>query len=127
MYLSFFFNSLKSPSILSSNIPLKCVPLTRAIGLSITISLSSRTSGTSPLTIKLAIPYTIAVLPQPPSPTNTALFFFLLERTLIISLISCFLPTISSIFPFAASLLRLVVYCSTNSFDELVDMILVLT
>jgi hypothetical protein len=37
-------------------------------------------SGTSPFTIRCAMPSAIAVLPTPGSPTSMGLFFVLLER-----------------------------------------------
>ena len=115
IYLSVAWSSFTSLSILSSSIPLKWVPLIRAMWLSMTISFPAITSGASPLSIILARFITQEVFPTPPLPTKITLFFFLLERIFTISSISFSLPTILSISPLLASSFMLIVNCLTAS------------
>ncbi|MBA7653078.1 hypothetical protein ES703_60920 [subsurface metagenome] len=87
---------------LSSNSPLYLEPATRAPISRAIIFLSLRPSGTSPDTILLASPSTMAVLPTPGSPIRTGLFLVLLDSTCTTLLISSSLPITGSSFPFLA-------------------------
>ena len=101
---SLSFISLRTFSILSSNSPLYLAPATKLAKFNSHIVLFFNDAGTSPLTILLASPSTIAVLPTPASPIRTGLFLVLRLNTLVIDLISSSLPITGSILPCFASL-----------------------
>ena len=107
--------SFKTAFNLSSNSPLYLAPAINAPISSEKIILSFNPSGTSPLTILSAKPSTIAVLPTPGSPIRTGLFFVLLERILIVLLISSSLPITGSNLCFLARSVKLVPYFASAS------------
>ena len=107
---SLFFTSCNTAFSLSSNSPLYFAPATKAPISSEKIVQFFNPSGTSPLTILIANPSAIAVLPTPGSPIKHGLFFVFLERILITFLISSSLPITGSNFCFLASSTKSVPY-----------------
>ena len=103
--MTFFSRSSKSPRYL--------VPATMPPRSIWTRRLSRSVSGTSPSTIRCAMPSTIAVLPTPGSPMSTGLFFVRLDSTSIVCSISCSRPTTGSTRPSRASAVRSVPNWST--------------
>ena len=69
-------------------------PMSRAM-----MRLFCRTLGTSPLSMRMARPSTMAVLPTPGSPIRTGLFLVRRERTCMVRRISSSRPMTGSIFP----------------------------
>ena len=102
----FACNSSIITFILSSNCPLYFVPATTEVKSKFTILLSIRFLGHSPLTIFIAKPSTIAVLPHPGSPKIIGLFFLRLDRICAILKISRSLPITGSNLPSDASLFK---------------------
>ena len=74
---------------------------------------SSSDSGTSPRTMRCAMPSTIAVLPTPGSPMSTGLFFVRRESTCITRRISSSRPMTGSILPLRAASVRSRMYFSS--------------
>jgi len=105
---SAFWTSFNTAFRRSSNSPLYFAPAINAPISSEKIILSFNPSGTSPLTILSANPSTIAVLPTPGSPIKTGLFLVLLDKILIILLISSSLPITGSNLCFLAKSTKLV-------------------
>ena len=80
----------------SSNCPRYFVPATRAPRSRASSRWPCNTRGTSRLTIRVASPSTMAVLPTPGSPISTGLFFFRLAKICATRLISCSRPMTGS-------------------------------
>ena len=99
IFPSLFLISFNTFFNLSSNSPRYLAPATKLAKSSSHIVLFFKLLGTSPLTIRLASPSTIAVLPTPGSPINTGLFFVFLDNILVILRISSSRPITGSIFP----------------------------
>ena len=99
--------------ILSSNSPLYFEPATMPERSSVTTLLFLTVSGTSPSTIFLASPSTIAVFPTPGSPTKQGLFLVRRERIWMTLRISSSLPTTGSSFPSLACLVISRLYLSS--------------
>ncbi len=87
----------------SSNSPRYLVPAIMPARSKVIIRLSSRLSGTSSLTIRWAIPSTMAVLPTPGSPISTGLFLVRRFKIVITRLIWASRPTTGSSLPLRAS------------------------
>ena len=94
----------------SSNSPLNFAPAIKAPISSANSLLFFKLSGTSPFTIRRAIPSAIAVLPTPGSPIKTGLFFVRRLKTCIERLISSSRPMIGSILPSMAACVKSCVY-----------------
>ena len=90
----------------SSNSPRNFAPATNAPRSSETTRLFLSDSGTSPRTIRCAIPSTMAVLPTPGSPMSTGLFFVRRESTWSTRRTSSSRPMTGSLFPFRAMSVR---------------------
>ena len=101
---------------LSSNSPRNFAPATKAPRSRDKSLFPFKLSGTSPETIRLARPSTMAVFPTPGSPIKTGLFFVLRESTCITRLISSSRPITGSIFSFFASCVR-----SRQNFSKLLN------
>ena len=86
----------------SSNSPLYLAPAINAPMSREKSCFDFRFSGTSPFTIRWAIPSAIAVLPTPGSPMSMGLFFVLRESICKTRLISSSRPITGSSFPFRA-------------------------
>ena len=71
--------------MVSSKLPLYCVPASSPEISIEMISLFLIAAGTSPLIMACANPSTTAVLPTPASPTRTGLFFVLLANISAVS------------------------------------------
>ena len=104
--------SLSTAFSLSSNSPRYLEPATSAPMSSAHSRLFFSDSGTSPRTMRCAMPSTMAVLPTPGSPMSTGLFFVRRDSTCITRRISSSRPTTGSIFPFRAASVRSRVYFS---------------
>ena len=84
-------------------------------------------SGTSPLTMRMAKPSAIAVLPTPGSPTKIGLFLLLRDKICKVLLISSSLPITGSNFPFLAISIKFLAYlfsalnCVSCVCEEMVD------
>ena len=102
-----------TPFSRSSNSPRYFVPAIIPAMSSATRRLPVRVSGTSSLTIRWAMPSTIAVLPTPGSPSRTGLFFVRRERISIVCSISSARPMTGSSFPCRASSVRSRPYSSS--------------
>ncbi len=78
-----------------------------------------RFSGTSPFTIRCAMPSAMAVLPTPGSPTRMGLFLVRRESIWSVLLISSSLPITGSSLPWRASSFRFLAYLfrALNSWD----------
>mmetsp|Transcript_125322 Transcript_125322/g.217258 ORF Transcript_125322/g.217258 Transcript_125322/m.217258 type:complete len:247 (+) Transcript_125322:1784-2524(+) len=87
----------------SSNSPRYLVPATSIPMSSSMICLLLRVAGTSPLTMRRAMPSAMAVLPTPGSPTRTALFFRRRPRICVTRSTSLYLPIKGSSCPAFAS------------------------
>src|ERR1019366_7146920 len=98
--------SLRTALRRSSNSPRYLAPATRAPMSRAQSILFFNDSGTSPRTMRCAMPSTIAVLPTPGSPMSTGLFFVLRESTCITRRISSSRPMTGSIFPLRAASVR---------------------
>ena len=107
--------------ILSSNSPLYLEPATIPERSRVTTLLFLTVSGTSPSTIFLASPSTIAVFPTPGSPTKQGLFLVRLERIWITRLISSSRPTTGSSLPSDACFVRSLLYLSSVGVTPLSD------
>ena len=90
----------------SSNSPRYFVPAIIPARSRETTRLSESVSGTSSLTIRCAMPSTIAVFPTPGSPRSAGLFFVRRERISIVWSISSARPITGSSFPSRASAVR---------------------
>ena len=95
---SLSLTSFRTALSLSSNSPLNFAPAISEPMSSENIVLSRRPSGTSPFSILMASPSTMAVFPTPGSPIRTGLFFVFLESMRITFLISLSLPITGSSF-----------------------------
>ena len=103
----------------SSNSPRYLAPAIRAPKSRDHILLPFKVLGTSPFTIRMASPSTIAVLPTPGSPIKTGLFFVFLDRIRIILRISSSLPiTGSTLFFLTASVISRPYFSKTFSFSS---------
>ena len=98
--------SLSTAFSRSSNSPRYFDPATIEPRSSASSRLFLRLSGTSPATIRLASPSTIAVLPTPGSPIRTGLFLVRRERTWMTRRISSSRPMTGSSLPLRASAVR---------------------
>ena len=103
-FTTLFNRSSKSPRYFAPAIK---APISRA-----KMILFFKFSGTSPFTIRWAMPSAIAVFPTPGSPTNKGLFLVLRERMCITRLISSSRPITGSSLPEAARWLRFMAYFS---------------
>ena len=108
--------SLTTPLRRSSNSPWYFAPAIRAPMSSEKTLRSFRFSGTWPLTIFIAIPSDMAVLPTPGSPTRIGLFLVLRDRIWRTRRISSSRPITGSSFPAAAAWLRSMAYLLKNSY-----------
>ena len=116
---SLFLTSFNTFFNLSSNSPRYLAPATKLAISSSQIVLFFKLSGTSFLTILLAKPSTIAVLPTPGSPIKTGLFFVFLDNIRVILLTSSSLPITGSIFlALASSVMFLPYFSKTFSFSS---------
>ena len=106
--LSRFCNSDSSPLNRFSKSPRYLVPANKAPRSREYTTLSLRMSGTSPSTIFLAKPSTMAVLPTPDSPTNRGLFLRLRAKICASRSTSLRRPISGSMCPASASKFRLV-------------------
>ena len=97
----------------SSNSPRYFVPAIIPARSSAITRRPASVSGTSSLTIRWAIPSTIAVLPTPGSPISTGLFFVRRERISIVCSISSARPITGSSLPSRASAVRSRPYSSS--------------
>ena len=97
----------------SSNSPRYFVPAIIPERSSATRRRPARVSGTSSLTMRWAMPSTIAVLPTPGSPMSTGLFFVRRERISTVCSISSARPITGSSLPSRASSVRSRLYSST--------------
>ena len=102
--------SLMTPLRRSSNSPLYLAPAMSAAISSTKMRLVLRFSGTSPLTMRQAMPSTMAVLPTPASPMRMGLFFLRRDRMCSTRRISSSRPIMGSRLPFSARSLRLIAY-----------------
>ena len=89
-----------------SNSPRYFVPATIPARSRATTRTSRSASGTSPATIRAAMPSTIAVLPTPGSPSSTGLFFVRRASTSSTASISSARPTTGSSAPSRAAAVR---------------------
>ena len=94
----------------SSNSPLNLVPAINAPMSKAKIRFCLRPSGTSPRTIRNAIPSAIAVLPTPGSPISTGLFLVLLDKICMTLRISASLPMTGSNLFFSAHSFKSLAY-----------------
>ena len=101
-----FLEATGVPLTRSSNSPLYLAPATSKPISRETRILPFRFSGTSPLTIRCAMPSTMAVLPTPGSPSRMGLFFVRRARICSTRLISSSRPITGSIFPALARSFR---------------------
>ena len=106
------FTSFRTPFRRSSKDPRKLAPATIAARSSEITRLSFMLSGTSPATIRCAMPSTMAVLPTPGSPISAGLFFVRRHRTSNVRRISSSRPMTGSSLPFFASSVRSIPYFS---------------
>ena len=95
--------SLSTALSRSSNSPRYFAPAISAPMSSASSFLSSRLSGTSPLTMRSARPSTIAVLPTPGSPISTGLFLVRRDSTWMVRRISSSRPITGSSLPSRAA------------------------
>ena len=109
-------SSLIKVFIFSSNSPRYLVPDTNENIFKEIIFLSFKNEGHLSLTIKFAIPSTIAVLPTPAGPIKIGLFFFLLSNISITLSISFSLPITGSNFFSLARRVKSVPCSSRRSF-----------
>jgi hypothetical protein len=98
--------SLRTALSRSSNSPRYLDPATMEPRSRARRRLFLRLSGTSPATMRLARPSTMAVLPTPGSPMSTGLFLVRRERTWITRRISSSRPITGSSLPLRASAVR---------------------
>mmetsp|Transcript_12279 Transcript_12279/g.26554 ORF Transcript_12279/g.26554 Transcript_12279/m.26554 type:complete len:257 (+) Transcript_12279:1405-2175(+) len=106
----------------SSNSPLIVAPATRApMSRPMRRHGGLRVSGTSPATIRWAMPSAMAVFPTPGSPISTGLFFVLLLKICIALRISSSLPITGSSFPSSALLVKSTPYFSRLSYMPSAD------
>ncbi len=98
--------SFKTAFSRSSNSPRYLAPATMEPRSSATTCFPLSPSGTSPSTIRLARPSTMAVLPTPGSPISTGLFFVRRESTWITRRISSSRPMTGSSLPSRAASVR---------------------
>ena len=96
----------------SSNSPRYLAPAISAARSRASRRLSFIPSGTSPLTMRLARPSTIAVLPTPDSPISTGLFLVRRCNTCVTRRISSSRPITGSSLPCSARSVRSIVYFS---------------
>ena len=103
----------------SSNSPRYFAPAIKAPKSKDHILLPFRVLGTSPFTIRIARPSTIAVLPTPGSPIKTGLFFVFLDKIRIILRISSSRPiTGSTLLSLTASVISRPYFSKTFSFSS---------
>ena len=107
--------SLSTAFSRSSNSPRNLAPATSAPMSRAMIRLSFSPSGTSPLTIRVARPSTMAVLPTPGSPIRTGLFFVRRESTWTTRRISSSRPMTGSSLPLRAKSVRSRPYLESDS------------
>ena len=108
----------EAPSITSfrrfSKSPRNCVPATMVPMSIMNILLPRRRSGTSPLLMRAARPYTRAVLPTPASPTCSGLFLSLRHNTCMVRSSSRSLP-IRGLWRSTTSLRQVTYFCHSSS------------
>ena len=109
-----FCTSLMTAFNRSSNSPRNFAPATKAPKSRDNSLLSLRLSGTSPDTILLARPSTMAVFPTPGSPISTGLFFVRRDKTCITRRISSSRPITGSIFSCRAKAVKSLQYFSKD-------------
>mmetsp|Transcript_11297 Transcript_11297/g.25964 ORF Transcript_11297/g.25964 Transcript_11297/m.25964 type:complete len:214 (+) Transcript_11297:1641-2282(+) len=107
--------SFKTALSRSSNCPRNFAPATMPPMSNAMTFLSIKAEGTSPSTIRLARPSTIAVLPTPGSPIMTGLFLERRARIWMTRRISSSLPITGSSFPSRAIWVRSVPYVDRAS------------
>ena len=110
-----FWTSLSTAFKRSSNSPRYLAPATSALMSSSMRSRSRSVLGTSPATIRWAMPSTMAVLPTPGSPMSTGLFLVRRDRTWMVRRISSVRPMTGSSLPARARSQMLRPYCSSAS------------
>mmetsp|Transcript_9563 Transcript_9563/g.22329 ORF Transcript_9563/g.22329 Transcript_9563/m.22329 type:complete len:207 (+) Transcript_9563:901-1521(+) len=109
------FTSSRTARRRSSNSPLYFAPATNAPISSVLSDTPCNVTGTSPSSIRLANPSTIAVFPTPGSPTRHGLFLVRRHKIWITRLISSSRPMTGSSLPSSASLTRSMPYFSRAS------------
>ena len=110
---SCFESSLSTALRRSSKSPRNFAPASSAPRSNDKIRFSRKPSGTSPLTIRWAIPSMMAVFPTPGSPIKTGLFFVLRCKTWIVRRISSSRPMTGSSLPSSARAVRSTQYFSS--------------
>mmetsp|Transcript_59253 Transcript_59253/g.144867 ORF Transcript_59253/g.144867 Transcript_59253/m.144867 type:complete len:205 (-) Transcript_59253:1016-1630(-) len=113
---SLFVTSSRTAFKRSSNSPLMEAPATSAAKSNPINRHPFRVSGTSPETIRWAIPSATAVLPTPGSPISTGLFFVRRLKIWIVRRTSSSLPITGSNFPSAAFSVKSTPYFNKASY-----------